>query len=141
MLGFVEPVDLVHKENGPFPHQPVLLGLGHYPFDLFDPAGHSAEVYKIGFGLSGDDPCQRRFAHSRRAPEDHGRDFVLIDELPQDFPVSQELFLSHKFLQGPGAHPGSQGGVLGALFKKRLLPHVMSLPSAKLFFQKNQAEH
>ena len=111
LLGFVEAVDLVHKEDGPLPHEAVLLRLSHDALDLFDAAGHRAEIDEVGLRLAGDDPGQGGLSHPRRAPEDHGGHPVLVDQLPQHLPLPQKVLLAHKLLQGAGTHPGGQGDV------------------------------
>ena len=111
LLGFVKAVNLVHEYQGADTIGPVFLGLVHELFDFFDAAGHGAEVHEVGAGAVGDDTGQSGFAHSRRPPEDHGRDLIPFQKLAQNFAGAQEMPLSHVFFQsGRAAGHGSGAG-------------------------------
>ena len=92
----IETVDLVHKEDGPDPHAPAVLGLVHDFLDFFDPARGGTEIDKVGLCLSGNDTGEGGFPDARRPPEYHGRDFVLLYELTEYLSLSQQMFLPHK---------------------------------------------
>ena len=108
LLGLVEPVDLIHEKHGPSSHPAALLRLPHHILDLLDPAGDRAEINKFRPGLPGDDAGKGRLPHPWRPPEDHGRDLILLDQLPQDLPLPQQMLLSHKGIQAVRAHPAGQ---------------------------------
>ena len=109
LLRLVEPVDLIGEEHRPQPGPAVLLRLRHHILDLPDPAGHCAELHEGGPGPAGDDPRQRGLPHSGRPPEDHGRDLIPVNELPQDLPRSQQMLLPHIFLQRLRPEPAGKG--------------------------------
>ena len=55
LLGLVEAVDLVYKQDGLLAEPQGFLGGLHDRFDLFDAAGYGAEIHKFGLGAAGDD--------------------------------------------------------------------------------------
>ena len=125
LLGLVEPVDLIHEQDGPLPQAAAVLRLLHHLLDLFDAAGDGAEVDKLGAGPPGDDPGQGGLPHPGRAPEDHRAHPVALDEPAQHLALSQQMALPSELLQAPGAHPGGQGHLqLGLVLEKASLFHA-----------------
>ena len=127
LLGPVEPVDFVHEYNGPGPEPPVVIGPLHHRADILDAAGHCGKVDEIGFCGMGDDLGQGGLPHPRRPPKDHGGDFVLFNQVPEDFPRPQKMLLPHEFVQVPGPQPGRQR-LLRRSRKKTVLFHGIHLP-------------
>ena len=116
LLGLVEAVDLVHKDDGLFAVAAVVVRLLHDGADLLDAAGHRRKVDKGGPGLVGNDVGQRRFAHPRRAPEDHGGKGVLLDDAAQHLAGADQMLLAHHLVQRGGAQAGGQR-LVDAAFK------------------------
>ena len=71
LLRFVEPVDLIDKDDRLHAVLPCGVCLLHHGADLLDAARHRGEVDELGTCARGDDPCQSRLADAGRAPEDH----------------------------------------------------------------------
>ena len=90
LLGLVEAVDLVHKEDGALPpmRRPC-SACCITSLISFDAAGDGAEVDEVGPGAPGDDAGQGGLAHPRRAPENHGGHPVLLDEAAEDLALPQ----------------------------------------------------
>ena len=63
---------------------------------------------KGGLCLVGDDPRERRFAHARRAPEDHRGNLVALNQAAQHLARAQKMGLAHIFFQRARAQPGGQ---------------------------------
>ena len=126
LLRLVEAVNLIDKQQGGLPHDPIGLRLLHDLFDLFDAAGHSAEVNEVGSGLSCDNPGQRSLSNSRRAPEDHGGHLVLLNELAQNLSLSQQVLLPHILLQRLRTQPACQGTAPLSIVKQGLLLHAVT---------------
>jgi hypothetical protein len=72
LLGFVEAMQLIDKQQGAFAI-PLTLGAGFcdHAANLIDPSQDGAEGDEVGPGLGGDYPGQRGFAGARGAPENH----------------------------------------------------------------------
>ena len=102
-------MDLVHKNNSPAAGQPNLLCLLHHLADFLNAAGNGAEIDEFRLRLSGDDAGKGGFSHAGRPPENHGADAVLIDQAAQHLSLSDQMFLSHKFLQAFRPESACQG--------------------------------
>ena len=90
LLGAVEAVDLVEKEDRPLvrPEAPGLLeDFAH----LLHAGGHRRVGDEVRRGLRGDQPRERRLADAGRAPQDQRRDPVLGDRSPQKAVGSDDL--------------------------------------------------
>ena len=91
--------------------------MAHHIFDLFDAAGHRAEINKISFCPSRNDTGQRGFPHSGRPPENHGRDLVPLYELTQHLPPSEQMLLPYKILQTLRPQAACKGSRLPSVVK------------------------
>ena len=69
LLGLVEAVDFVGKQQRAHAHAAVFLRTRHDLLHFLDAAGHGAEFHEGGLCLFGDDARKRRFAHARRPNE------------------------------------------------------------------------
>jgi len=81
LLGLVETVDFINKQNRPDPLASLLFRFFKYLPDLFDPGHNGGEKDKTGAGLTGDDMGQGGLAAAGRPPEDHGRQLVCLNQL------------------------------------------------------------
>lgn len=54
------------------------------------------------------DPCQCRFAHAGRPPENHGRNTVFFNQIIQYLSLSYEVLLTGKFIQCFRPHAAGQ---------------------------------
>ena len=109
LLGLVETMNLIHKNNGPPSGKAHLFRLHHHLADFLNAAGNGAEIDEFRLRLSGDDAGKGGFSHAGRPPENHGADAVLIDQAAQHLPLSDQMFLSHKFLQAFRPESACQG--------------------------------
>ncbi len=109
LLGFVEAVNFVQKQDGAaFPLRFALikqvaaafrLNLIHDVSNLAFACRHRRQ-FKIGaVCLVGDDTRQRGFADSRRPPEDHGVNAVLLDRQIQRFASANKMLLADKLVE------------------------------------------
>ena len=63
LLGFIEPVDFIHKQDRSlFMQLQLFTRLLDYRSDLFDTGQHSRKVNKMRTGRLGNNACQRCFA-------------------------------------------------------------------------------
>ena len=53
--------------------------------------------------MSCDDACECSFSDAWGSPEDHGGDFVAVDDSAEDFAGGDEVFLSCEVVEGFGA--------------------------------------
>ena len=53
--------------------------------------------------VSCDDACEGSFSDAWRPPEDHGGDFVAVDDSAEDLAWSDEVSLSGEVVEGLGA--------------------------------------
>ena len=84
LLGLVEPVDLVEEQD----RAPLVLAEPTPgPLDdvanVLDPGRHRRELFEFLLRAPGHRERQCRLAGSGRAPEQHGRQRIVLDELPQ----------------------------------------------------------
>ena len=126
LLGLVEAVNFVHKDQRALAVTPVFLGLLHYGADLADAAGHGGKVDEGRFRMPRDDARQRGLAHARRTPEDHGGEMIAFDQAGKHLAGAQQVTLAHKFVQRAGTKPCGQG-LCSVPVKKRLLLHAVCL--------------
>ena len=98
-------MDLIDEDDRALPAVPGRLRLLHDLADLFDAAGHRAEIDECRRGLMRDDPRQRRLSHARRTPENHRGHQVIFDQLPQDPPLREQMPLSDILIQRQRPHP------------------------------------
>src|SRR5699024_8184075 len=107
LLGLVEAVNLVDKDDGALAVAAVVLRLLHHRADLLDAAGDGREADARGPGVAGDHPGKAGFAHPRRPPEDHRGDAVALNKAAQRLAGAQQVLLPDKFVQRLRPHPGS----------------------------------
>ena len=107
LLGLVEAVNLVDKDDGALAVAAVVLRLLHHRANLLDAAGDGREVDEFGPGVVGDHPGKAGFAHPRRPPEDHRGDAVALNQAAQHLAGAQQVLLPDKFVQRLRPHPGS----------------------------------
>ena len=109
LLGAVEPVHLVEKQDCP---PPVLSEAGASSLDdlthVLDPGVHRGERLERLLGRSGDEAGDRGLAGARRAPQDDGREPVGLDERAQWLARPEEMFLTDDVVEGTRPHPGRQ---------------------------------
>ena len=122
LLGLVEAVDLVYKQDGLGAEQAAALGALHDGADLFDARGDGGKVDKFRLGAPGNDAGEGGLAHARRAPEDHRADLVALDQPPQHLAFAQKVRLTRKFVQRARAHARGERLAVFA-FKHRTLLH------------------
>ena len=108
LLGFVETVDFVHKDDRPCAVDTVFFRLLHDLADFLDAAGDGGEIDERGLGPQGDDPGNCGFADAGRTPEDHGGNDVRLDQAAQYLARTQQMLLAGDFIQRGRTHPGSQ---------------------------------
>ena len=110
LLGLVEPVDLVDKQDRS-PARPLQLDPGFFDDapDLLDSGENRRKGGEMGLRLAGDDAGKGGLPGAGRPPEDHGKEAVLLDGLAQQPSLFQDVGLTHIFLEGFRPHPVRQG--------------------------------
>ena len=76
LLGFIEAVNFVHKNDGAMAGAGFLFGDGHDFFNFFDAGEDGTEGNEFGAGEAGDDACERSFTATGWPPEKHGAEIV-----------------------------------------------------------------
>ena len=110
LLALVEAVDLVHEQNGLAPQRHVALGTLHGGADVLHAAEHRRKRNEIVIEGICRQTRQRRLAHARRAPQDHGMGFAGGKGQLQRLARAEQMLLAHHFLQRLGAQQFGQGG-------------------------------
>ena len=118
LLGLVEAMDFVHEEDGAATLQLLLApGLVDHGPDLLDAREHGGELEVVRAGLAGDDARERGLAASRRPPQDHREDAVLLGRHADDRPLAHEVRLPDELGQAARPHAFGQGPAgLGLFF-------------------------
>ena len=107
-------MNLVNEQNRPLAESLILLRALDDGFDVFDTSRHRGELLETRLGLPRDDARERRFARSRRTPEDHGRDMIRRDDAVQYFSLRHEMPLSDKLGKCLRPHPIGKRGAIGS---------------------------
>src|SRR3954454_6990157 len=94
LLGLVEAMNLIDKENGLAPDAAGSFGVGHHGLDLFNPAENGAEWDEIGPALSRHEAGQCRLSRAGRSPEDQRREASALDLRPEGLARAQDMFLT-----------------------------------------------
>ncbi len=85
-------------------HLAMLAGFVDGLSNVLD-AGHDrGQTDEMGLGRGGNQPCERRLAAARRAPEHHRVGAPLFDRTPQRLAWPQELRLAEKIVETCGTH-------------------------------------
>src|SRR5207244_2333192 len=108
LLRFVEAMDLINEEDGAPPVAPALFRRRHHLFDFFDPGQYRAELDEVAALPVGHDHRQRRLPRTWRTPEDHGRELVALDLLPERLSRAEDVLLADKLFQRHGPHAVGQ---------------------------------
>jgi len=113
LLGFVEPVDLIHEQNRPTVVALLLkTGLLNYLLDILDSRQDSTDCHEVGVCFLCNDLGQRGFSDSGRPPKDHGWDLVGFNALSKKASLAQEVFLAHNIPQAARSYPIRKRAVL-----------------------------
>ena len=120
LLGFVEAVDFVDKEDG-FAAQAAFLlgfkdGFAHF-FDAGEDGGEADEARVEGVG---EEQGKGGFAAAGRAPEQHGEGFLLGDGDGERHAGAEDVFLSDVVGKGFGAQAFGKGNVAAAADRGRV---------------------
>ena len=121
LLGLVEAVDLVEEEDRALPAlaEPVLGPLDDLAHVLHAGVDRAHRLEGL-VGRARDEPGDRGLAGPGRAPEDHRRQPVPLDERPERATRGEQVALADHLVEGPGSEPGRQGGSgLQALLGRR----------------------
>ena len=133
LLGLVEPMDLIHEQNGPLPlDRAPLLGELDDPPQFGKPARSSREGLELGLGMRGDQAREGGLAAAGRPPEDQGRERILLDGHPQRPTGGQNLLLSDHLIERPRPHAVCQraGRTRFLRFGVRKQVHFSRIPEA-----------
>ena len=100
LLAFIEPVNLVHKQNG-FPpiHSQGVLCLSYHFFHILFSCHCSVDLTKIRLGGIRDNFGKGGLSCSRRAVENNRPQLISLNGTVQQFIFSDNMFLSHHFIQ------------------------------------------
>ncbi len=122
LLGFIETMDLVNKQNRPPGiHSLQLPGLRHHLFHILFAGHRGVDLGKLSAGGVGNHPCQGGFARAGRPVENHGADLIRLDGPVKQLVLSDDMFLACHFLQRPGTHSCRQGSLLLHI----VIPHII----------------
>ena len=123
LLGFVEAVDFVDKEDGFATQAAFLLGLkdgfAHF-FDAGEDGGEADEARVEGVG---EEQGKGGFAAAGRAPEQHGEGLLLGDGDGERHAGAEDVFLSDVVGKGFGAQAFGKGNVAAAAEEGGLAGH------------------
>ena len=109
LLSFVEPVDLVDKEDRlPAVHPLQIFCFLYDLFHIFFPGYCRIDLLKLRTCRIGDHLCQSRLSCSRRPVEDDRTEFVRLDRPVKQLIFSYDMLLSHHFIQRRRTHSRCQ---------------------------------
>ena len=134
LLGFVEAVDFVDKEDGFAADGAFLLGLRHGFADFFDAGedGGEADVARVE-GV-GEEQGKGGFAAAGRPPEEHGEGFFLRDGNGERHAVAEDVALADVVGEGFRAQAVGERGVAVAGKERGLAAHeVLWLVVGRLY--------
>ena len=111
LLGLVEAMHFVDKNNGPASGAPRVFGGGHHVLDLANAAEHRAEGDKFGVRAARDQARERGLAAAGRSPQNHRAEIVAFDGHAQRLAGAEQRLLPGKLLERARTHPlGQRGG-------------------------------
>ena len=120
LLRLVEPVKLIHKEDG-FPpvHAHPHLRLGNLLPDVRHVGFHPVKHHEMGIRGPGDDSGQGGFPAAGRTIKNQGGEPVRLNGAPEQFARRQQVLLPRHLIQGARAHARGQrhGGRIRSGFK------------------------
>ena len=111
LLRAVEAVDLVEEQDRPLA---LLAEAAPGPLDdlahVLHARGHRRQRLERLARRAGHEAGDRGLAGSGRAPEDHRREAVGLDQHPQRLPRAEQLPLTDDLVEVAGPQPGRQRG-------------------------------
>ena len=114
LLGLVEAVDFIHKQDGRGAVLELLVAsLVKDLTQLLDPRQHGRKGRERHVDRPGQEPGQARLAAARRTPQNQRRQTAAFDHAPQQTLRPQQVRLTHVLVNRPGAHPLGQRGFFG----------------------------
>src|SRR5579875_136272 len=109
LLRLVEAMDLVDKQQRLSAQAACAFGIGHYRFDLFDPAQYGAKGDELSAALSGNEYRQTGFPGAWGPPQDQRGKLAALDLRPQRLARADQMLLAQEFLERPRAHAVRKG--------------------------------
>ena len=103
LLGFIKPVNLVHKQQGALAAQAILRGLGDGFPNLLDPRKYRRQGHTLTAKRLRHQPCQRGFADPRWPPQNHGMRRAGLKSQAQRLTRAQQMRLPNDLIQSGGA--------------------------------------
>ena len=108
LLGAVEPVDLIHKQQRALARIAPVLGPVEGGAKIFDPREDSADRFKLEIGFLGQQAGNRRLADTGRAPEDDRAKPARLQHPPERAIRAEQMVLPHHLRQLCGAQAVGQ---------------------------------
>ena len=113
LLAFIEPVNLINKQNRFFPIHPLgVFGLRHHFLHVLFPGNCGIDLGKLRARRIGNNLCQCRFPRSRRPVKNDGADLIRLDRPVKQLVLADNMLLPHHLVQSRGTKPGRQRGFL-----------------------------
>ncbi len=104
LLGLVETVNFVDKDDGAMAGAGFLLGHGHDLLDFLDAGENGAEGDELGTRQARNEARESGLAAAGRAPEEHGAKIVIFNLHAKRFAGTEKFFLAHEFIERARAH-------------------------------------
>ena len=99
LLRLIEPMNFIDKEDRRHPPRSPLLRRFDNLTQFRNPSGDRRERHELRFCILGDQARQRRFATTWRAPEDYGRESILLDRRSQRTPRPYHVVLTDEVIE------------------------------------------
>ena len=113
LLGFVEAVHFVHKQNGAPAALPRHFGLGDGFADVFHARKHGGNRQKLRVKPLRHNPRQRGFADARAAPQNHRMRLAARQRNGKRLASARQVFLPEHFGKRVRAQPFGKRGAGG----------------------------
>ncbi len=96
-------MNFIHKQNRSFAPQLIPRPITNHA-NIGNTGYDTRQPHKITLGGFGNNFCQRRFAAPGRSVKNDIRETIGFNHAPQKLTLTEDMFLSHNFIQSRGAH-------------------------------------
>src|SRR6185437_10636629 len=104
LLGFVEAVDFINKDDGSSAILAGAFGVSHDLLDFFNACQYGGKLNEVSLGHPRNDLRQSGLARPGRPPEDQRTNIVALNLRAQGLAGRYQLFLAHELVERSRTH-------------------------------------